>query len=365
MGKNVLFLTNSISYGGAAKMLCFIANELQKKNFNVSIINYNSTGNKVDYSQKIDEGIKVFEYRVGGIKGLKRLHQIRYTKKIAKEVKADVIIAFTFIPNAIAQIVGKKLHIPSIMSERADPYRTITSSKADQLLLKIINKSVGGVFQIQGAREFYDKSLQERSTVIPNPIFLKDELIFSEFANRGKSVVSVGRFDNEQKRYDIMFQAFKIFSEKHPEYVLKLYGAGPDEKYIEEEIEKLEMKGKIVIKGFTSNPMKDTVNDGIFLITSDYEGISNAMLEAMAIGLPVVSTDCSPGGARMVITDHEDGLLVPTGDCEKIAQALCEFAESDELSIKCGNNAKAVVERFSPEKITDQWKKYILEVINR
>ena len=363
MSKNILFLTNSISYGGAAKMLCFVANELHKRGFNVSILNYDTTIKNIDYSQKINDGIMVYDYRVGGIKGLKRLHQISYTKKIAKEAKADVIVAFTFIPNAIGCIVGKMLNIPSIMSERADPYITVTDSFADRLLLKIINKSAGGVFQIQGAREFYDKGLQERSTVIPNPIFIKDDIEFSEFSQREKTVVSVGRFGNNQKRYDVMFRAFKIFSEKHPEYVLKLYGEGPDKDFMIEEIEELGMKDKIIIKGFTSSPMKDIMNDGIFLITSDFEGISNSMLEAMAIGLPVVSTDCSPGGARMVITDHEDGLLVPTGDCEEIAQALCEFAENDELAIRCGENAKKVVERFAPEKIIGQWEEYILNVV--
>ncbi len=365
MGKNILFLTNSISYGGAAKMLCFVANELSKREFSVSILNYDTTIKNIDYSQKINEGIKVYDYRVGGIKGLKRLHQISYTKKIAKEIKADVIVAFTFIPNAIGQIVGKMLNIPSIMSERADPYITVTDSFADKLLLKIINRSAGGVFQIQGAREFYDKGLQERSVVIPNPIFIKDDIKFSDFKNREKSVVSVGRFGNGQKRYDIMLEAFKIFSEKHSEYVLKLYGEGPDEKFIEEEIEKFKLQDKVVIKGFTSNPMRDTLNDGIFLITSDFEGISNSMLEAMAIGLPVVATDCSPGGARMVITDHEDGLVVPTGDCEKIAQALCEFAENEELAIKCGNNARKVIERFSPDKLLKQWEDYIIEVVDK
>lgn len=362
MSKNILFLTNSISYGGAAKMLCFVANELQKRNFNISIINYNSTGNQVDYSQKINENINVYEYRVGGIKGFKRFHQISYTKKIAKEVAADVIVAFTFIPNAIGCIVGKLLNIPSIMSERADPYITITSSFVDRLLLKIINKSAGGVFQTQGAREFYGEGLQQRSIVIPNPIFIKGDIDFSDITKREKSVVSVGRFDNTQKRYDIMFRAFKIFSEKHHEFILKLYGDGPDRDYMIKEIDALEMQDKIIIKGFTSNPMKDTLNDGIFLITSDFEGISNSMLEAMAIGLPVVATDCSPGGARMVITDHEDGLIVPIRDCEKIAEALCEFAENEELAIKCGNNAKFVIERFAPEKIIGQWEKYILEL---
>jgi len=363
--KNILFLTNSISYGGAAKMLCFVANELQKRGFNVSILNYNTTQKNIEYSQGIHKDIKVFDYRVGGIKGLKRLYQIWYTRKIAKETGANVIICFTFMPNAIGCIVGKMLNIPSIMSERADPYRTVTSSFADRLLLKIINKSAGGVFQIQGAREFYGKGLQERATVIPNPIFLKEDVVFSEFSKREKSVVSVGRFDNGQKRYDIMLRAFAIFSKKHPEYILKLFGEGPDKSFIEEEIEKLDMQDKIIIKGFTSNPMKDILKDGIFLITSDFEGISNSMLEAMAIGLPVVSTDSSPGGARMVITDHEDGLIAPAGDYEKIAAALCEFAENEELAKKCGDNARAVVERFAPEKIIKQWEEYILEVTER
>jgi glycosyltransferase involved in cell wall biosynthesis len=96
----------------------------------------------------------------------------------------------------------------------------------------------------------------------------------------------------------------------------------------------------------------------MFLITSDYEGIANAMLEAMAVGLPVVSTDSSPGGARMVITDHVDGLLAPVGDCEKITVAMCEYAANPELAQTCGNNAKNVIRRFDPQVIIDAWEEY-------
>ena len=153
-----------------------------------------------------------------------------------------------------------------------------------------------------------------------------------------------------------------IFSEKHPDYNLKLYGTGPDMEKIKLWAEECGISDKILFMGLTKQPMKDVLKDGIFIITSDYEGIPNALLEAMASGLPCVSTDCTPGGARLLITDHENGLLAPIGDVEKLAHALCEFAENEELAIKCGNNAKFVIERFAPEKIIGQWEKYILEL---
>ena len=111
--------------------------------------------------------------------------------------------------------------------------------------------------------------------------------------------------------------------------------------------------------GVTRTPMQDISDAGMFLITSDYEGISNSLLEAMAVGLPCVSTDHTPGGARLLITDHENGLLAPMGDVDALAGAMCEFADNPELAQKCGNNARDVVNRFEPSRIIDQWEEYI------
>ena len=100
----------------------------------------------------------------------------------------------------------------------------------------------------------------------------------------------------------------------------------------------------------------------MFIITSDFEGISNSLLEAMAAGLPCVSTDHTPGGARLLIQDHENGLLAPVADCEGLAAAMCEFAENPSLAEKCGNNAKDVVNRFDPQRIIDTWENYIISL---
>lgn len=355
---NILFITQSLSFGGAAKMLSFVAESLYARQHKVCIVNLKGTQNVTDYERSISDGICVKKLLSNDRK--KQIFEIRH---IAKEFSAHVIIGFTEIPNALARIVGGALGIPSVMSERGDPARTgVGKGVKNNLVLRLINTSPGGVFQTEGARAFYGKGLQKRGIVIPNPIFITGGVPNTPYEEREKTVVSVGRLDNFQKRYDVMLDAFKLFSDKHPEYVLKLYGRGVDEEQIAGWVKERGLVEKVKFMGLTTQPMQDTCRDGMFLITSDFEGISNSLLEAMAVGLPCVSTDHTPGGARLLITDHENGLLAPVGDAEKLAAAMCEFAENSELAKKCGENAKDVVNRFAPERIIDMWEEYILKL---
>ncbi len=362
--KNVLFITQSLGFGGAAKMLAFVANSLAGRGYKVSIINLNLTG--IESSQQLNENVKVYEFK-DRIRGLKRFNVLKRINRIAQNENADIIIGFTLFPNLYSVLSSKMLRISSIISERGDPNITIATAKGlkNKLVLKIINCSRGGVFQTDGAKDFYGKGLQKRGIVIPNPIFIKGDIPEVKQNEREKTVVSVGRLDNYQKRYDVMLDAFEIFNKKHPEYTLKLYGDGGSVDTIKDWVTEKGLDEKVVFMGITKQPMQDIAKDGMFLITSDYEGISNSLLEAMAVGLPCVSTDHTPGGARLLITDHENGLLAPVADAQKLAEALCEFAEDQTLAEKCGNNAKDVVNRFAPERIIDMWEDYILKLIKK
>ncbi len=357
---NIVFITKSLGFGGAAKMLAFIAESLAMRGHSVCIINMHATADVSGYERPVSERITLHTLVSEG-----RAKQIKEIKKVTKDFDADIIIGFTELPNALAKITSLMLHIPSIMSERGDPKRTgVGKGFKNALVLKLINASKGGVFQTDGAKAFYGKGLQKRGIVIPNPIFITGEVPFVEYEKREKTVVSVGRLDNFQKRYDVMIKAFKLFSDKHPEYTLKLYGKGNDEAKIAEWVKEMNLTDKVRFMGLTSHPMQDTCADGIFLITSDFEGISNSLLEAMAVGLPCVSTDHTPGGARLLISDHENGLLAPIEDAEKLAAAMCEFADSPELAKKCGENAKDVINRFAPDRIIDMWENYINSIIS-
>ena len=175
-------------------------------------------------------------------------------------------------------------------------------------------------------------------------------------------MISLGRLENKQKRLDIMLDAFAKFQIFHPEYILKIYGNGEDEESVRQWIIDKELNECVYMMGVSTNPIQDLCRGGIFLITSDYEGISNSLLEAMACGLPVVSTDHTPSGARMLITDGENGLLAPMGDVDALSQALQLYAEDTSLAERCGRNAKKVLERFAPEKILDEWDNYIKRI---
>lgn len=356
---SILFITPSLSFGGAAKMLSFVAESLFKRGHKIHIANLKGTVNVTDYERVLPKTICIRDFN-----GLSRKKQIIEIRKFAKETVADIIIGFTGFPNMYASIVGKLLGIPSIISERGDPSKTTETTLKARICRAIINSSRGGVFQTEGAMKFYSKRLQKRGVVIPNPIFISGEIPNIDHNKREKSVVSVGRLDNFQKRYDVMLDAFKIFSDEHSEYILKLYGRGIDEELIKKWVKERDLVDKVKFMGLTTQPMQDICADGMFLITSDFEGISNSLLEAMAVGLPCVSTDHTPGGARLLITNHENGILAPVGDAVALANAMCEYAENPELAKRCGENAKDVVNRFAPERIIDMWEKYILKIIN-
>ena len=153
-------------------MLAFVANQLSQRCHNVSIINLNITARGV--SQNIDAGIKIYNLD-GTVKGIKKACCLRRIVEIAQQEKADVLIGFTMFPNFYACLVGKILRIPSIMSERGDPNRTL-NSHVGKLLTAVINRCTGGVFQTGGAQEFYGKHLRKKGIVIANPIFVKGEV---------------------------------------------------------------------------------------------------------------------------------------------------------------------------------------------
>lgn len=363
----IVFLTNSIGFGGAEKMMAFVANGLCKKNHNVTILNFDSVAKEVNASlQSFDNRIKVIPYfgvKEGKISSLKKL---AFAFNNISRNNADIIIGFTAFPNFVARIVGSLKGIPSIMSERGNPFITIDKTNFhSRLELAIINQSKGGVFQIAGAKEFYGEKLQKRAVIIPNPIFVNEPISTIPIEKRQKTVVSVGRLDNYQKRYDIMIKAFVLFVNKFPDWTLKIYGDGPDKLKIQSCIIEENMSGKIRLMGVTKNPIRDICQDGIFLITSDFEGISNSLLEAMAIGLPCVSTDSTPGGARMLIQDGRNGLLAPIAEPERIADAMCKFADNPQFAQSCGEKARDVIKRFDAAKIIDRWDEYIKLVADK
>lgn len=360
---NITFVTSSAGTGGAEKMLFFLASSLKDRGHNVCVLNLDLTK---DYDMSKQYDVRLInleaEYR-GSI--LTNYDWIRFVCKEAKKNKAEVLIGFLEHGNFCVSVAGKLLHIPSIIAERGDPFTTFKNiSKTVKIKLSCINHADGAVFQSEGASKFYSNKLQKNCAIIPNPIFLVGDIPQIDYPSRPKTIVMLGRLDNKQKRLDIAVESFALFHKSHPDYKLIVYGVGPDKGFMQTIVDNKGLSTFVDFRGKTAQPLESLSKEGIFLISSDYEGISNSLLEAMAVGLPVVSTDHSPGGARMLIHDHENGLLAPVADAHALAGALSEFADDKTLAEKCGSNARSILERFTPERAIALWESYICRIIS-
>lgn len=231
-------------------------------------------------------------------------------------------------------------------------------------LIDLVGKADGVVLQTKDELKFYEGKLKN-PTVINNPV--KADLPERYIGERRKVIVNFCRV-SKQKNLPLLFEAMQRLHKDYPEYILEIY-CNTVEKYEEELLEEY----KKLVEYWNAEsyikllpPSKDVhklINDcAMFVSSSDFEGLSNSMIEAMAMGMPCVCTDCLGGGAREMITDGENGLLVPMNDPEGLYLAMKRFIEEPDLSEKCSINAEKKKEELSLPVIADKWLEYIESV---
>lgn len=354
--KNVLFIIHNINYSGAAKMLSFIANGLN--DIGNSVMVYTYAGDTPYYPLK--SRIKFLPTSKIQKHYLGKLLYFKDVRKMIKKINPDVVVSF--LPNSnMFSIIGTVFtKIPVIICERSDPYK----EKGFLLEFKksLFKYADGAVFQTEGAQKYYSNSLQKKSIVIPNPVTV-DRIDRIPMDKRNNDIAFVGRFSVKQKRQDIMVEAFQKVAEINKEVNLVLYGDGPDLLKIQQMVKKMNLTERVVFKGEVKDVINSIKDSKMFVITSDYEGIPNALVEAMAAGLPVISTDCSPGGARLLIEDKKNGLIVPTGDVDRITNAILFFINNSEVADQYGIEAQKIIEQYSPGKTIEMWDEYMDRIV--
>lgn len=234
-----------------------------------------------------------------------------------------------------------------------------------ELTQKTIRKSDALIFQTEEEKNDHGIRKSKKAFVVHNPI--KSDLPLPYNKNRNKTIVNFCRL-SRQKNLLLLIKAFEKLLVEHPDYELKIYADTADPKNTEykEELISYITANKLENSVFILPPSPDIHNIildcAMFVSSSDYEGISNSMIEAMAIGLPCVCTDCGGGGAREMITDGENGLLVPVGDADALKNAMARMITEKGLAEKCSKNAAKIRESHSIEKISEKWLEIIQKV---
>lgn len=261
------------------------------------------------------------------------------------------------IPITILAAQGLKNRI--VISERGNPIRLMTKRYGKKFIEKYYPRADRVVFQTDEAEQTYPLSVAQKGTVIPNPV--KPDLPEPYFGERNKTVTTFCRI-SKQKNLLLLIDAYSRFHADHPDYRLRIIGDAFNEEgkrvlsSLHQRIAAYHLEDSVVFEPFKTGVHQAIMQDAMYINSSDYEGISNAMLEAMAIGMPVICTDCPIRGARAVIRDGENGLLVPVNDADAMYRAMKRVSDDRTLSQHLSKNASHIREELAVSVIAKKWE---------
>lgn len=345
--KKITFIIGSLGRGGAERVISILANDYIEKNWDVDIILL--LFNKVDY--KINNKVNIIDY-TGKIQS--RLLRIPYwIKKLHeynKRENPDAIVSFAARINIISYFSMRKASKKMYFSERNDPLKD-GRNKIVEILTKIIYKKVKCIiFQTKRARNYFNEI--NNCEIISNPI---DVDCYAQ-TKKTKKIVTVGRL-TKQKNQKLLILAFSTILKKFPDYILEIYGNGELEEELKQLTKNLKINNNVLFKGNVLNIHEKISDATLFVLSSDYEGLSNALLEALMMGIPCISTNCA--GSDEYIINEKNGLLVHTGEQRELENAINRMLSNKSLRKMCGENSKKMSKEYSKDNVLLKWHNLI------
>ncbi len=355
----LVFICHGIGNGGAERVFTTIANHISEMGHKVIIVTTNPSNNDYVLHNKIDH---IEAYQESGNRISRVLNRLKTIRKVVKEIKPDCVISFSAVCNIQALLALTLIKKKIIISERTDPSRYPESKIYKILRWVLYPKADRIVFQTRMAKEYFGKKIQKKGIIIENPI--RSNLPEPQIVRTEKIIIGVGSLC-EQKNWFVALKACELFFKKNPDYIFEIYGEGEDRDALLEYIRERDiLKSRVFLKGFCSTIEDKLKIAKIYISSSDYEGISNSMLEALALGTPVICTDCPVGGAKAMIDHKKNGILVPVGDYKSMSKALILLAQNDDICQKLSREAIRVREKYSENIIVDTWVNLINMVLS-
>ena len=348
----LVMITRTMVAGGAEHMASNLLIHFDKAGVECVLIIYDTAAS--DYP--IPEGVKVYSVGENKDHPLQRYAAIAH---ILKEEDPDVALAMG--EDVGTYTLGATLFssLPLVVFEANDP-TVLPKKKLTRFLRRVFYPTAAGfVFQSVGAANFFPKSIRKKGIILDNP--LDCELLPDPYTGvRDKTVVTAGRLE-EQKNHRMLIRAFAKFRETHEDYKLIIWGEGRLRGELEALASELLPDGSWSMPGRTITLDEEMNSAGMFAFPSDYEGVPNVLIEALAIGMPCVATDCPPhpGGNAQLITDGVNGLLTPVGDADAFCEAMCRVADDEELSRSISSHYQKVRDIHDTKVISEKWLDFI------
>ena len=362
--KSIAFHLNCLCQGGAERVVSNLANRFAKEGYKVYVATEWTDVSEFELVPEVTRvhvGLRPEDEKKGRV--TKFLLRVKYLKEFTRKYNPDILVAFAHRANYRALMAAGNSDIPVVLSVRINPIGYYDAF-SDKIQIKwLFPKAAGCVFQTEEQRDFFKPYLQDNSRVIINPINPKYFGV-THPENKEKCVMHHARLV-DFKNQPMLVRAFLKVHEKHPDYQLKIFGPDSQDgtkEILEQLIVENNAKDYIHLMGPCSDLEKEIPKGEVYAYSSDYEGMPNSLLEAMAMGMPVVSTDCPCGGPRAVIRDGENGFLIPVGDEEALTDRILRLIEDKELASRFGEEARKIEQVAGEDAIFYQWKEYLESV---
>lgn len=355
-----MFYINTITHGGAERVLVNLATKLSERGHEcVLVTSFPDKDSEYPLGEKVQR-ISLSEERILS----KFSRNIKYISALRQQVvrhRPDILIAFLPEANHRALLATAGLKTKCLISVRNDPNKEYRS-KLSRIFAKLHYRAADGVvFQTEDAKRWFPKSIQNKSRIIINQV---DEIFYTFHSEElEKDIVATGRL-SKQKNHELLINAYAKIAPQISDRLL-IYGSGGLKDALQQQIDKLELTNKVVLMGNTKNVPMAVGSAKLYVMSSDYEGMPNALMEAMALGVPCISTDCPCGGPKALFGKDLLPCLVPTNDIDRLASKMIELLNNERLRRSIGAKCRKQAELFSPDVIIKEWESYLEKTLNK
>lgn len=354
--KKLLIFIGTMANGGAERVVSLVSPYLFETFDSVEIMTF--LDDEVFYH--IDKRIK-FTVLEKCTHSKSPVKNVLYLRNYLKKNQIDEVLSFLLPFNIVAALAAWGTGIPVVLADRSDPRQE--SKNTVRRLLRWLTYSFcckKVIFQNSRNLNYFSGRIFKKGIIIPNPVALELPDGAALLAEKKKTIVTVGRL-TKAKNHPMLISAFNEVASKYPQYRLIIYGEGEERSNEEKVVRDKGLEEKVLLPGKFSDVHKRILEAELFVLSSDYEGMPNALAEAMVLGLPCISTDVS--GSEDLIENGVSGIIVPRGNQEAMTGAITRMIEDANMRGKMGKKAVSVAEKLKIDNVAKSWNKVLSENI--
>lgn len=348
----IAFFIGHMGYGGAERVISLLANDYAERGWETDIVMLLSD----DVAQNIDPRVRLVDLSMGGGSYLKRAPKwLGSIRNYLKKEKPDCVVSFIGRINALVLTAALGMKLPIIVSERNDPRHDGRGKGMLAYCNAIYKQAKAVVFQTKAEQECFDAGVKARGVIIPNPVSIEGAV---RQETDGFTVITAGRLA-QQKNHKMLMDAMALVHSQLPEARCVIYGEGELRQELESYVQEKGMAEFVSLPGHSRDIHQKVASASAFVLTSEYEGLPNALIEAMMLGVPSITTDYP--GADEVVEDGVSGFLVPRGDARALAEKLLELANREDTVKNLSRGSMAAAQRYNLENVLGLWQETIEE----